>query len=107
MNTIDLKLKNGKTIEIMYCDLPWVYTFNTALQLSTLIGKDWRLPSKTEIEEIFEKKDIYNFADWGNWAYWTGEEINENTAIIFAGQEGVFLEEKKEAELLIRLVKSK
>lgn len=107
MNTINLNLKNGKVIELMYCDFPSVYKWDKAKELCSLLGDGWRLPYPSEIEEIFANKEVCNFGNWGTWAYWTNEEKDNGTAIILCGPNGQVLEEKKTEEFIVRVVRSK
>ena len=101
-----LKLKNETEIEIMDCDLPEVYTWTEAIELCSLIGPDWRLPSVIEIIEIFNDKNKYNFAELGYWAYWTCEIYNSERAKCLNGPNGEIAHEKKDAKFYIRLVRT-
>lgn len=101
-----LILKDGKSIQIAENDFPNLYNWATAKLNCEEIGVGWRLPSFSELEEIFEKKETFNFANYGFWAYWSGEDINSEKAIALSGVEGLKIQEFKSENFYVRAVKT-
>jgi hypothetical protein len=100
-----LNLKNGSSIELMDNDLPVQYDYEGAIQACNDLGKGWRLPSIIELEEIYDLKDMYNFADYGFWGYWSADESSPNNAYYLCGPDGSKLESKKEEKNYVRPVR--
>ena len=105
-NMYELALKNGKKIQIDQNDFAKQLNWSTAKLKCEEIGEGWRLPTISELEEIFENKEQYNFANYGYWTYWSIEELNEEESIAFSGVEGNVITELKEAEFYVRAVKN-
>lgn len=102
----ELILKDGKRIQIAENDFPKLYDWETAKLKAEEIGKGWRLPLFSELEEIFEKKENYNFANYGFWAYWSSDDINSEKAIALSGVEGLKIQEYKNEKIYVRAVKT-
>lgn len=102
----ELALKNGKKIQINQNDFTDQLNWSTAKLKCEEIGEGWRLPTISELREIYGNKEQYNFANYGYWAYWSIEEIDEEKSIAFSGVEGNVITELKEAEFYVRAVKN-
>ena len=104
----ELVLKNGNRIQIAQNDFANQCNWLEAKLRCEEIGEGWRLPTISELEEIFERKENFEFANYGYGAYWSIEEINENQSLAFSGVdvEGTTITELKEAEFYIRAVKN-
>ena len=99
----ELVLKNGNRIQIAQNDFANQCNWLEAKLRCEEIDKGWRLPTISELEEIFERKENFEFANYGFWAYWSIEEINENQSLAFCG---TTITELKDAEFYIRAVKN-
>ena len=102
----ELVLKNGSRIQIAQNDFANQFNWSTAKLKCEEIGKGWRLPTISELEEIFERKENFEFANYGYGDYWSIEEINENQSLAFSGIEGTTITELKKSEFYIRAVKN-
>ena len=60
----ELALKNGIKIQITQNDFTDQLNWSTAKLKCEEVGEGWRLPSISELEEIFENKEQYNFANY-------------------------------------------
>jgi hypothetical protein len=102
----ELALKNGKKIQIAQNDFTDQLNWSTAKLKCEEIGEGWRLPTISELEEIFENKEQYNFANYGYWTYWSIEELNEEESISFSGVEGNITTHLKTTNNYVRAVKN-
>lgn len=102
----ELVLENGNRIQIAQNDFTDQLNWSTAKLMCEEIGEGWRLPTISELKEIFGNKEQYNFANYGYWAYWSIEELNEYQSLAFSGVEGNIVTELKEVEFYIRAVKN-
>ena len=102
----ELVLENGNRIQIAQNDFTDQFNWSAAKLKCEEIGEGWRLPTISELEEIFENKEHYNFANYGFWAYWSIQELNENQSLAFSGVEGNTVTELKETKFYIRAVKN-
>jgi hypothetical protein len=101
-----LALRNNTEIEIMDCDLPEAYTWDEAVNLCSVKGNNWRLPTVSEIKEIYNRNVEYKFAEGGYWGYWTCEETSKEGAILLSGPDGRILNDNKKSKFFVRMVKS-
>jgi hypothetical protein len=67
------KLNN---IEIAQFDLPTEVTWYNAKRECNELGKDWRLPTKEELDEMYNNKDL--IGNFVNTNYWSSTEYNSN-----------------------------
>lgn len=102
----ELTLENGITIQIAENDFDTQYDWTTALSMCQALGEGWRLPTIFEIEQIFENAEIFGFANYGFWTYWTSEEINNEEAFGLSGVEGIIIQVPKTERFYIRAVKT-
>ena len=102
----ELTLENGTTIQIAENDFDTQYDWTTALSMCQALGEGWRLPTIYEIEHIFANNEMFDFANYGFWAYWTREEINGEQAFGFSGLEGIIIQESKNERFYVRAVKT-
>lgn len=102
----ELALKNGIKIQITQNDFTDQLNWSTAKLKCEEIGEGWRLPSISELEEIFENKEQYNFANYGYWTYWSIEELNEEESLSFSGVEGNITTHLKTTNNYVRAVKN-
>jgi len=101
-----LILANGETIDVAANDFIAQFDWTTASLMCQGLGEGWRLPTIYEIQQIFAHNVVFGFANYGYWAYWTCEEINEEQAFGFSGDEGIIIEELKTERFYIRAVKT-
>ena len=102
----ELALKNGIKIQITQNDFTDQLNWSTAKLKCEEVGEGWRLPSISELEEIFENKEQYNFANYGYWTYWSIEELNEEESLSFSGVEGNITTHLKTTNNYVRAVKN-
>lgn len=102
----ELTLENGNIIQIAENDFDTQYDWAAAILMCQEIGEGWRLPTIYEIEHFFENKEMFDFANYGFWAYWTSEEINGEQAFGFSGDEGIIIEALKTERFYIRAVRT-
>ncbi len=102
----ELALKNGKKIQIDQSDFAKQLNWSTAKLKCEEIGEGWRLPTLSELEEIFENKEQYNFANYGYWTYWSIEELNEEESLSFSGVEGNITTHLKTSNNYVRAVRN-
>ncbi len=102
----ELTLEDGSTIQIAENDFDIQYEWTTAILMCQEIGEGWRLPTIYEIEQIFENAEIFDFANYGFWTYWTSEEINNEEAFGLSGVEGIIIQAPKTERFYIRAVKT-
>jgi len=69
------KLNN---IEIAQFDLPTEVTWYNAKRECNELGKDWRLPTKDELDEMYNNKDL--IGNFVNTNYWSSTEHNSDYA---------------------------
>ena len=101
-----LLLGNGTSIQIAAIDFDPQYDWATASLNCQAIGEGWRLPTIYEIEHLYENSALFNFANYGYWTYWTGEEINSQQAYGFSGDEGLLVEASKNDRFYVRAVRT-
>jgi len=62
------------SIEIAQFDLPTTVTWYNAKRECKELGKGWRLPTKEELDEIYNNKDL--IGNFVNTNYWSSTEYN-------------------------------
>jgi hypothetical protein len=101
----ELTLGNGSIIQVAEHDFANQFDWATAILMCQGMGEGWRLPTIYEIEHIFENKAKFDFANYGCWAYWSGDAINTEQAFGFCGVEGNIVKEFKTETFYVRAVK--
>ena len=102
----ELILQNGTSIQIAKNDFSDLCDWSSAKLKCEEIGEGWRLPTISELEEIFENKESFNFANYGFWSYWSGDNFNSEKANAFSGVEGNKIQEFKNENFYVRAVKT-
>lgn len=102
----ELILQNGTSIQIAKNDFSDLCDWSSAKLKCEEIGEGWRLPTISELEEIFKKKESFNFANYGYWSYWSGDDFNSEKANAFSGVEGNIIQEFKNENFYVRAVKT-
>ena len=64
------------SIEIAQYDLPTEVTWYNAKRECKELGKGWRLPTKNELDEMYNNKDL--IGNFVNTNYWSSTEYNSN-----------------------------
>jgi hypothetical protein len=103
---MELILTDGTIIEVALTDFNTQYDWVNAKLMCQGMGEGWRLPTIYEIEQIFDNSTLFDFANYGFWAYWTSKEINEVQAFAFSGNEGIIIEESKNEKFYVRAVRT-
>lgn len=99
-----IQISATKTIAVYPEDLDGVFSWDQIKQYIQNQNNGWRLPSRYEIQKIFDCKDDLNFANYGYWSYWTAEE-NGSEAYCLCGPDKKILSSDKNDEYYIRLVR--
>ncbi len=102
----ELVLKNGNRIQIAQNDFADQLNWSTAKLKCEEIGDGWRLPTISELMEMFGNKEQYNFANYGYWSYWSIEELNEEGSLSFSGVEGNITTHLKTSNNYVRAVRN-
>jgi len=66
------------SIEIAQYDLPTTVTWYNAKRECKELGKGWRLPTKDELDEMYNNKDL--IGNFVNTNYWSSTEYNSDYA---------------------------
>jgi hypothetical protein len=66
------------SIEIAQFDLPTTTTWYNAKRECKELGKGWRLPTKEELDKMYDNKDL--IGNFVNTNYWSSTEYNSNYA---------------------------
>jgi hypothetical protein len=67
-----------EAFEVYHKDLEGRYTWSEAKKACEALGEGWRLPTKHELNEMYERKDVVGgFAD--NY-YWSSTEFDTSSA---------------------------
>jgi len=66
------------SIEIAQFDLPTTVTWYNAKRECKELGKGWRLPTKEELDKMYDNKDL--IGNFINTNYWSSTEYNSNYA---------------------------
>ena len=103
---MELILTDGTIIEVALTDFNTQYDWVNAKLMCQEMGEGWRLPTIYEIEHIFENNEIFDFANYGYWTYWTSEEINGEQAYGFCGVEGNIVQGFKAESAYVRAVRT-
>ena len=64
------------SIEIAQYDLPTEVTWYNAKRECKELGKGWRLPTKDELDKMYDNKDL--IGNFVNTNYWSSTEYNSN-----------------------------
>ena len=113
LNNVIININEIRTIEIHKRDLiirdikgddQVVFKWQEANSLAEELNNGWRLPTSDEILEIYNQREVLNFANYGFWGYWTSEE-NGVDGYCFGGPNGEIYTTNKESEFYVRLVR--
>jgi hypothetical protein len=91
-------------IQISNNDVKGVFNWDDTNLLANELNNGWRLPTIQEILEIYNQREVLNFANYGFWGYWTSEE-NVEEGYCFGGPNGEIYTTNKESEFYVRLVR--
>lgn len=99
--------QNGKAVSLKELRSVW----NSAAQKCTSLGKGWRLPSKSELQAVYNQKSAINntlasMAENGlaDIAYWSSDEYNSDCAWIVGMQDGGNRNYPKSVNFCVRAV---
>lgn len=102
----------GEPFRVAQKDFEFKMTWWKAKQICEELGNGWRLPSKSEIEQINKQLHLKGQGDFkNNKYYWTITEIDANTAItinlmdMYLDDEGWYTGNKKDIECYVRAVR--
>ena len=95
------KLNN---IEIAQFDLPDEVTWYNAKRECKELGKGWRLPTKDELEEIYNNKDL--IGNFVNTNYWSSDSFGTDYAWMQVFTHKLIAISLKEGHLNARAVKN-
>ena len=69
-----------EAFEVYHEDLEGHYTWHEAKKACTKLGAGWRLPTKKELHEMYEKRDMVG--GFANSYYWSSTEVGNYFAWI-------------------------
>ena len=95
------KLNN---IEIAQFDLPTEVTWYNAKRECNELGKDWRLPTKDELDEMYDNKDL--IGNFVNTNYWSSTDHNSDYAWMQVFTHKLIAKTLKEGHINARAVKT-
>jgi hypothetical protein len=92
------------SIEIAQFDLPTTVTWYNAKRECKELGKGWRLPTKEELDEMYNNKDL--IGNFVNTNYWSSTEYNSNYAWMQVFTHKLIAVTLKEGHINARAVKT-
>ena len=92
------------SIEIAQYDLPTEVTWYNAKRECKELGKGWRLPTKEELDKIYNNKDL--IGNFVNTNYWSSTEYNSNYAWMQVFTHKLIAVTLKEGHINARAVKT-
>jgi len=92
------------SIEIAQYDLPTEVTWYNAKRECKELGKGWRLPTKDELDKIYNSKDL--IGNFFNTNYWSSTEYNSDYAWMQVFTHKLIAITLKEGHINARAVKS-
>jgi hypothetical protein len=92
------------SIEIAQYDLPTEVTWYNAKRECKELGKGWRLPTKEELDEMYNNKDL--IGNFVNTNYWSSTEYNSNYAWMQVFTHKLIAVTLKEGHINARAVKT-
>ena len=92
------------SIEIAQFDLPTTTTWYNAKRECKELGKGWRLPTKEELDEMYNNKDL--IGNFVNTNYWSSTEYNSNYAWMQVFTHKLIAVTLKEGHINARAVKT-
>ena len=92
------------SIEIAQYDLPTEVTWYNAKRECKELGKGWRLPTKEELEEMYNNKDL--IGNFVNTNYWSSTEHNSDYAWMQVFTHKLIAITPKEGHINARAVKT-
>lgn len=92
------------SIEIAQFDLPGEVTWYNAKRECKELGKGWRLPTKDELEEIYNHKDL--IGNFGNTNYWSSTVYDSEYAWMQVFTHKLIAISPKEGHLNARAVRT-
>ena len=92
------------SIEIAQYDLPTEVTWYNAKRECKELGKGWRLPTKYELDKMYDNKDL--IGNFINTNYWSSTEYNSNYVWMQVFTHKLIAITLKEGHINARAVKS-
>jgi hypothetical protein len=92
------------SIEIAQYDLPTEVTWYDAKKECKELGKGWRLPTKYELDKMYDNKDL--IGNFINTNYWSSTEYNSNYVWMQVFTHKLIAITLKEGHINARAVKS-
>jgi hypothetical protein len=92
------------SIEIAQFDLPTTATWYNAKRECKELGKGWRLPTKDELNKMYDNKDL--IGNFVNTNYWSSTEYNSNYAWMQVFTHKLIAVTLKEGHINARAVKT-
>ena len=92
------------SIEIAQYDLPTEVTWYNAKRECKELGKGWRLPTKEELDKLYNNKDL--IGNFVNTNYWSSTEYNSSYIWMQVFTHGFIAITLKEGYINARAVKS-
>jgi len=92
------------SIEIAQYDLPTTVTWYNAKRECKELGKGWRLPTKDELDKMYENKDL--IGNFVNTNYWSSTDHNSDYAWMQVFTHKLIAITLKEGHINARAVKS-
>ena len=92
------------SIEIAQYDLPTEVTWYNAKRECKELGKDWRLPTKDELDKMYDNKDL--IGNFVNTNYWSSTDHNSDYAWIQVFTHKLIAITLKEGHINARAVRS-
>ena len=92
------------SIEIAQFDLPTTVTWYNAKRECKELGKGWRLPTKEELDKMYDNKDL--IGNFVNTNYWSSTEYNSNYAWMQVFTHKLIAVTLKEGHINARAVKT-
>jgi hypothetical protein len=94
-----------EAFEVYHEDLEGHYTWREAKKACAKLGAGWRLPTKEELHEMYEKRDMVG--GFTPFYYWSSTEFDSSSAWSQAFYNGIHLSnDKSSSNLHVRAVRA-